>query len=73
MSRNVSIWGRLAGSALVFAVLVWRLGTGPFLDGLRTIDGIALAAAAVLVGAWFCRSRPPRLTRSRRRERSAHA
>jgi uncharacterized membrane protein YbhN (UPF0104 family) len=30
----------------VFAVLVWRLGTGPFLDGLRTIDGGALAAAA---------------------------
>jgi glycosyltransferase 2 family protein len=46
MSRKVSAWGRLAGSALVFAVLVWRLGTGPFLDGLRTIDGGALAAAA---------------------------
>jgi uncharacterized membrane protein YbhN (UPF0104 family) len=46
MSRKASAWGRLAGSALVFAVLVWRLGTGPFLDGLRTIDGGALAAAA---------------------------
>jgi uncharacterized membrane protein YbhN (UPF0104 family) len=32
----------------VFAVLVWRLGTGPFVDGLRTIDGGALAAAAGL-------------------------
>jgi uncharacterized membrane protein YbhN (UPF0104 family) len=31
------------------AVLVWRLGTGPFLDGLRTIDGGALAAAAGIV------------------------
>jgi uncharacterized membrane protein YbhN (UPF0104 family) len=39
---------RLLGTALVFAVLVWRLGTGPFLDGLRTVDGGALAAAAVL-------------------------
>jgi uncharacterized membrane protein YbhN (UPF0104 family) len=28
--------------------LVWRLGTGPFLDGLRTVDGGALAAAAGL-------------------------
>jgi glycosyltransferase 2 family protein len=46
MSRKVSAWGRFAGSALVFAVLVWRLGTGPFLDGLRTIDGGALAGAA---------------------------
>ena len=31
-----------------FAVLVWRLGTGPFLDGIRTVDGRALAAAAGL-------------------------
>src|SRR6476646_1456079 len=46
MSRKVSGWGRFAGSAVVFAFLVWRLGTGPFLDGLRTIDGGALAAAA---------------------------
>ena len=46
MSRKVSAWGRFAVSAVVFAVLVWRLGTGPFLDGLRTIDGGALAAAA---------------------------
>jgi uncharacterized membrane protein YbhN (UPF0104 family) len=47
MSRTtVWEWGRLLGSALTLAVLVWRLGTGPFLDGLRTIDGGALAAAA---------------------------
>jgi uncharacterized membrane protein YbhN (UPF0104 family) len=48
MSRKLSAWVRIGGSALVFAVLVWRLGTGPFLDGLRTIDGGALAAAAGL-------------------------
>jgi len=36
------------GSALVLAVLVWRLGTGPFLHGIRTIDGPALAAATGL-------------------------
>jgi uncharacterized membrane protein YbhN (UPF0104 family) len=29
-------------------VLVWRLGAGPFLDGVRTVDGRALAAAAGL-------------------------
>jgi uncharacterized membrane protein YbhN (UPF0104 family) len=29
----------------ILAVLVWRLGTGPFVGGLRLIDGWALAAA----------------------------
>ena len=48
MSRTAWTWVRLAGAALTFAVLVWRLGTGPFLDGIRTVDGRALAAAAVL-------------------------
>ena len=41
-------WARLAAAAATLAVLVWRLGTGPFLDGLRTVDGGALAAAAGL-------------------------
>jgi uncharacterized membrane protein YbhN (UPF0104 family) len=36
------------GSALMLAVLVWRLGTGTFLNGLRTIDGGALAAAGCI-------------------------
>src|SRR5689334_24389209 len=48
MSRKVLAWARFAGSALVLAVLVWRLGTGPFLDGVRTIDGGALAAATAI-------------------------
>jgi glycosyltransferase 2 family protein len=39
---------RLAATAAVLAVLVWRVGTGPFLDGLRMVDGWALASAAVL-------------------------
>jgi glycosyltransferase 2 family protein len=46
MSRTVWAWGRIVGPAVVLAVLVWRVGTGPFLDGVRTIDGRALAAAA---------------------------
>jgi uncharacterized membrane protein YbhN (UPF0104 family) len=39
---------RVLISAAVFAVLVWRVGTGPFLDGVRTVDGRALLAAAGL-------------------------
>jgi glycosyltransferase 2 family protein len=39
---------RLSATVATLAVLVWRLGTGPFLDGLRTVDGTALAAAAGL-------------------------
>ncbi|QEC46437.1 flippase-like domain-containing protein [Baekduia soli] len=41
-------WARLTATAAILAVLVWRLGTDPFLDGLRTVDGGALAAAAGL-------------------------
>lgn len=48
MSRTRWAWARLLGSALMFAVLVWRLGTSPFLTGFRTVDGGALAAAAGL-------------------------
>ncbi len=33
---------------MTFAVLVWRLGAGPFLDGIRAVDGRALAAATGL-------------------------
>jgi glycosyltransferase 2 family protein len=48
MSRTLWAWGRVVGSALVLAVLVWRVGTGPFLDGVRAVDEGALAAAAGL-------------------------
>jgi uncharacterized membrane protein YbhN (UPF0104 family) len=46
MSRSAWRWVRSLGSFLTLGVLVWRLGTGPFLDGLRMVDGGALAAAA---------------------------
>lgn len=46
MSRTAWTWARLLGGAAILAVLLWRLGTGPFLDGIRTIDARALAAAA---------------------------
>jgi len=48
MSRTPWAWARAVGVAATFAVLVWRVGTGPFLDGIRTVDGQALAAAAGL-------------------------
>ena len=47
-SRSAWWWARVAATAATLAVLVWRLGTGPFLDGLRTVDAGALAAAAGL-------------------------
>ena len=39
-------WVNLTIAGATLAFLVWRLGAGPFLDGLRTVDGWALAAAS---------------------------
>jgi uncharacterized membrane protein YbhN (UPF0104 family) len=41
-------WGlaRWLVGATIVAVIVWRLGTGPFLHGLHAVDGWLLAAAA---------------------------
>jgi glycosyltransferase 2 family protein len=50
MSKTAWARGRVIGSVLVLAVLVWRLGAGPFLDGVRSLDGPALAAAAAILG-----------------------
>jgi glycosyltransferase 2 family protein len=41
-------WAHPALAVATLAVLVWRLGTGPFLDGLSRIDVKALAAASAL-------------------------
>ena len=48
MSRAGWRWLRFAGCAATLAVLVWQLGTGPFLDGLETVDARALLVAASL-------------------------
>jgi uncharacterized membrane protein YbhN (UPF0104 family) len=49
MTRTLSNRCRLAGPAAVLAVvlpfLAWRLGTGPFVEGVRSVNGTALAAA----------------------------
>jgi glycosyltransferase 2 family protein len=46
ITRGVWTRGRLLIPAATLGVLVWRLGTGPFLDGMRSIDAGALAAGA---------------------------
>jgi uncharacterized membrane protein YbhN (UPF0104 family) len=46
---------RLLGGALILAVLVWRLGAGPFVDGLRGLDpGTLLTAVAIGAGTTVC-------------------
>jgi uncharacterized membrane protein YbhN (UPF0104 family) len=44
-ARALRAWIRPLGGAAILAILLWRLGTGPFLNGLRLIDGWALAVA----------------------------
>ncbi|MEV4642065.1 lysylphosphatidylglycerol synthase transmembrane domain-containing protein [Actinoplanes sp. NPDC049548] len=45
MNRSIWAWVRLLGGVGILAVLLWRLGTGAFLDGLRVIDASALGTA----------------------------
>jgi uncharacterized membrane protein YbhN (UPF0104 family) len=55
---SVRRWAGPAISVGVLAVMVWRLGTGPFIAGLEAIDFRALLAAAAIFfvatvcGAW---------------------
>ena len=48
ISRNIWTWARLAGGAAILAVLVWRVGASPFVDGLRLTTAWALAAAVAI-------------------------
>ena len=56
--RSVRRWAGPAIAAGVLAAVTWRLGTGPFLAGLGSLDGRALLAAAgiffvaTLCSAW---------------------
>jgi uncharacterized membrane protein YbhN (UPF0104 family) len=45
VTRSIWAWLRILGGAAIIAVLLWRLGTGAFLDGLRVISAPALALA----------------------------
>ena len=44
-ARRTWAWARPLGGAAILAVLVWLLGTGPFLDGVRHVSAWALLAA----------------------------
>jgi len=39
---------RLLGGFAILAVLFWRVGSGPFIDGIRQIDARAVMAAVIL-------------------------
>jgi uncharacterized protein (TIRG00374 family) len=58
VTRSIWAWLRILGGVAILAVLLWRLGTGAFLDGLRVIDGPALAlaftigVATTVLSAW---------------------
>jgi uncharacterized membrane protein YbhN (UPF0104 family) len=41
-------WLRLIGGAAILVVLGWRVGTGPFLDGIRTLNAWSLLGALVI-------------------------
>lgn len=43
--RSIWAWARALGGVGILSFLLWRLGTGPFLDGVRLIDGWAIVAA----------------------------
>ena len=46
MSGSVWAWARSAAAAATLTVVVWHLGVGPFLDGVRAVNGAALVAGA---------------------------
>ena len=55
-------WVRVLLGVAVLAVLVWRLGTGPFVDGLRKIDagvlvvGLVVGSVTTTCAAWRWRA-----------------
>ena len=48
-SRTAWAWARLAGPLLILAVVVWQVGTGPFIDGLEEVDVGSLVLATLIV------------------------
>jgi uncharacterized membrane protein YbhN (UPF0104 family) len=46
--RSVLRWARPTVAAAVLATVILRLGSGPFVDGVRAVDGRALVAAAAI-------------------------
>lgn len=50
MSRTWWTLARVLCGVAILAALLWHLGTGPFLDAIRLVDGWALAAASGIAG-----------------------
>ena len=48
MNRTLRLVVRVVGAVAIFALLFWRLGAAPFLDGLRAVDSRTLVAAVGL-------------------------
>jgi uncharacterized membrane protein YbhN (UPF0104 family) len=46
MRGTIWAWARPVAAGATLAVIVWQLGVGPFVDGVRAVDGAALAAGA---------------------------
>jgi glycosyltransferase 2 family protein len=46
--RTVWRWLALLGGAIVIGAVAWRLGVGPFVDGVALVNGPALVAAAAI-------------------------
>ncbi|HEY3766049.1 MAG TPA: lysylphosphatidylglycerol synthase transmembrane domain-containing protein [Gaiellales bacterium] len=46
--RSILRWARPAAAAAALAAVIWRLGSGPFLDGVRALDARALLAGAAI-------------------------
>lgn len=47
--KSVRRWASPAIAAVALGVVIWRLGTGPFIAGLKAVDGRALLAVAAVV------------------------
>jgi hypothetical protein len=48
LSRSKWTWARRAAAAATLAVVVWRVGAGPFRDGLQAVDATAVVPAAAI-------------------------
>src|SRR3954454_23440268 len=48
MNRPIRAWARVLSGLAILGVIGWRLGTGPFLDGLHAVDLRSISLAAVI-------------------------
>ncbi len=48
LNRTVWRWMLPLGGTVVIGAVAWRLGVGPFIDGIALVNGPAVLAAAVI-------------------------